>query len=384
MRKMWKLVPAILMSMGLGSLALGSSGCGDGKFAGPPGGSATGQVGVDPLFGATVFTFAPENPAVTGFHDDYWYIDPGRDSDDAASGAAGAWYADTIQALQTAGFNSWIVGGTTPTNIEVNFSHPMMLSFMCQWFRRNADGSRIRERDQFGNLIWSPKSLDISLVTAPVTRQVIPVNQVVYRVDRQVYPANVSPQSVMFGFTSPPANSPGAFPPPQSRYLVNNFSEVGVVLLTKLLPAGSPQLTQARGVSIDDTSGTPTKQGNENVENIGAVPRQQGGGFTTVPTPTGVFGDLYAIDYKNGRVVHPNTPGRTVEEAIIEYVRHFGALHANLISKAIGLISNEGGSITDSKQFILLNGYPYSFVQKDLDTMDKQLLPGSGRDPNIP
>ncbi len=124
MRKLWNLVPALLLSIGMGASALHVTGCGEGKFAGPPGGSSTGQVGVDPLFGATVFTFAPENPSITGFYDDYWYIDPGRDSDDAASGAAGAWYADTIQALQTAGFSSWIVGGTTPTNVEVNFCPP--------------------------------------------------------------------------------------------------------------------------------------------------------------------------------------------------------------------------------------------------------------------
>jgi hypothetical protein len=386
MRKMWKLVPAILMSMGLGALALTNAGCGNGKFAGPPGGSSSGQVGVDPLFGATVFTFAPENPGVTGFHDDFWYIDPGRDSDDQASGQS-TYYADTIQSLQTAGFPGWIIGGNDPTNVEVNFCWPIMLSFMSQWFRRNADGSRIREHDQFGNLIWSPKSLDICLVTAPVQRFLVVVQGgtiVVYQVNRQIYPAGVSLQSVLFGYTSPPANSPGAFPSPQSRYLGRNYSEVGVVQLTKLLPAGAPQLTQARGIAIDDTSGSPTKQGNENVENMGAVPRQQGGGFTSVPTPTGCFGDLYAIDYKAGPVVHPNTPGRTIEEAVIEYARHFGALHANLISHGIGLISNEAGSITDSKQFTLLNGYPYSFVQKDLDKMDKQLLPGSGRDPSIP
>lgn len=386
MRKLLNLIPAVVTSVVLGALALTGSGCGEGKFAGPPGGSSTGAIGVDPLFGATVFTFAPENPQITGFHVDYWYIDPGRDSDDGPGGVIGAWYADTIQSLRTAGFSGWIIQTGSVTNIEVNFQYPLMLSFMSQWFRRNADGSRIRERDQFGALVWSPKSLDICFVTAPVERYVIPPapGQVVYYVRRNTYPSNVSLQSVIFGYTSPPPNSPGSFPPPQSRFLSNNYSEVGCVLLTKLLPAGSPQLTQALGISLDDTSGSPTKQGNENVENLGAIPQQQGGGFTSVPTPTGVFGDLYAIAFKKAPVVQPNTPGHTVEEAVIEFSRHMGALNANLVAKAIGLISSETGSIMDPKQVIFLNGYPYSFVQKDLDTLDKQLLPGSGRDPLIP
>lgn len=386
MNRLLKLVPALVATLTLGSLSLVGAGC-DGKFAGPPGGSSTGSVGVDPLFGATPFTFAPENPLITGFYDDFWFIDPGRDSDDGPGGVQGVWYADTIQAMQTAGFPGWIVKGPTVSNIEVNFANPLMLSFMSQWFRRNADGTRIRERDQFGLLVWSPKSLDICFVTAPVEQVVVAVQggqQITYSTRRSVYPANVSPQSVMFGYTSPPANSPGAFPPPQSRYLTRNFSEIGLVLLTKLLPAGSPQLTQSLGISIDDTAGQPNKQGNENVENLGAVPQQQGGGFTSVPAPTGVFGDLYALAYKKAPVVQPNTPGRTMEEAVIEYARHLGCLHANLIAKAVGLISAEANSITDPKQVIFLNGYPYSFVQKDLDTLDKLQLPGSGRDPNIP
>ncbi len=376
MRKLLAIFPALLLCGLAGSLALTGSGC-DGKFAGPPGGSAVGTPGTEPLFGVTVFTFAVENPLITGFYNDVWYIDPGRDSDDGPGGVVGAFFADTIQALATAGFSGWLIKEQSPTHIEVNNQYPMMLSFMSQWFRRNADGTRIRERDQFGFLVWSPKSLDINFITAPVERIVTPSGQVLYVVNRQAYPAG-SQGSVMFGWTSPPPNSPGDFPPPQSRFLNKNYSEVGLVLLTKLLPAGSPQLSQALGETIGDNTN------NENVENLGAIPQNAGGGFTAVAKPTGVFGDLYALDYKAAPVLKPTTPGHTEEEAVIEYSRHLGALHSNLIAQAVGLNSGEVGTIMDPGQVIWQNGFGYSFIQNDLNALDTMHLPGKGRDPNAP
>lgn len=373
MRKAQFILPSLLALGLIAALA----GC-DGKFAGPPGGSAVGTPGTDPLFGVTVFTFYAENPLVTGFYNDVWYIDPGRDSDDGPGGVIGVWYTDTIQALAAATFSGWLTNETSPSHIEVNNQYPLMLSFMSQWFRRNGNGERIRERDQFGFLIWSPKSLDINFITAPV--EPITYNnppRIVYEVDRTVYP-NSSFGSVIFGYTSPPATSPGDFPPPQSRFLNKNFSEIGLVLLTKLLPAGSPQLSQALGETIGDNID------NENVENLGAIPVNAGGGFTPVPRPTGVFGDLYAIEYKNAPVLKPTTPGHTEEEAVIEYSRHLGALHSNMIAQAVGLNSGIVGTIMDPEQVVFQNGFTYAFIQADLSALDMTHLPGKDRDPNAP
>lgn len=375
MKKLLKILPALLLVGTVGGMATVGSGC-EGDFAGPPGGSAVGTPGTDPLFGVTVFTFAAENPLITGFYCDVWFIDPGRDSDDGPGGVIGAWFADTIQALATANFTGFLIKEQSPTHIEVNFQYPMMLSFMSQWFRRNGDGSRVRERDQFGFLIWSPTSLDINFVTAPVQRIVLPSGQVLYVVDRQAYPAG-SQGSVMFGWTSPPPNSPGDFPPPQSRFLNKNYSELGMVLLSKLLPAGSPQLSQSLGEPLLDAPPNP------NVENMGAIPQNAGGGFAAVASPTGVFGDEFAIDYRQAPVLQPNTPGHTEFEAVIEYSRHLGALHSNLISQGVGLNSGEVGSIMDPSQVIWQNGFGYSFVKNDLDALDTIHLPGENRDPNV-
>jgi hypothetical protein len=159
--------------------------------------------------------------------------------------------------------------------------------------------------------------------------------------------------------------------------LNKNYNECGCVLLTRLLPAGSPQLTQAMGVTINDVVG------NDNVENLGGVPQNQGGGFTAVPTPTGVFGDLYAEAYKQGPVLKPTTPGHDEVEAVVEYSRHMGALHTNLIAQAIGLNSGKVGTLMDPEQAIFQNGFGYSFVQEDLNALDTLHLPGKGRDPNV-
>jgi hypothetical protein len=103
-----------------------------------------------------------------------------------------------------------------------------------------------------------------------------------------------------------------------------------------------------------------------------------------VPQPTGCFGDLFAIDYKKAAVIQPNTPGHEIEEAVIEYSRHFGSLNSNLVSKACGLNSGEVGTIMDPAQVIWQNGYAYHFVQNDLSALDAQHLPGKLRDPNVP
>ena len=121
---------------------------------------------------------------------------------------------------------------------------------------------------------------------------------------------------------------------------------------------------------------------NENVENLGAIPANAGGGFTAVPTPTGAFGDLFAIEYKISPIVQPFTPGHSIVEAEVEYARHLGALQSNLVAQALGLNSGEVGTIMDPSQVIWQNGYAYSFIQSDLQALDKNHLPGKNRDPN--
>lgn len=373
MRKLNKLFPALALAAGIGAMALAGTGC-EGKFAGPPGGSAIGTPGLYPLYGVTPFTFAAENPQITGFYNDVWFIDPGRDADDGPAGQVIV-LADTIQALQTANFSGFLTNRGDPLHIEVNFQYPIMISFMSQWFRRNGDGSRIKELDQFGFLIYSAKSLAINFVTAPV-EPFFTTNptRLVYSVDRLTYPSGL-PGSVLAGWTSPPPNQPGDFPPPQSRYLSRQYSEIGLVQLTKLLPAGAPQLTQSLGLPLADNAD------NENVENAGAIPAALGGGWTSVQSPTGVFGDLFALAYKNAPVVKPTTPGHTEIEACVEYARHLGALHSNLIVQMVGLNSGKVGTLTDPAQVVWQNGYGYTFEQGDLNQLNVIHLPGKDRDP---
>lgn len=376
MKTLLKFLPALALLGALSATATMGTGC-DGKFVGPPGGSVTGSPGLEPLIGATPFTFNVENPIITGFYTDVWYIDPGRESDDGPGGVIGPWFADTVQALKAAGFSGWITNVGSPTHIEVNVQYPMMISFMAQWFRRNADGTRIRELDQFGSLVWSPKSLDISFVSAPVERIVLPSGQVIYYVNRQNYPAG-SQGSVIFGWKAPAPTSPGDFPPPQQVFLGQNYNDIGLVMVSTLVPAGSPLLTQSLGIPVTDTTNNP------NVENMGAVPRDLGGGWTAVAQPTGCFGDLYAKAYKNAPVLQPTTPGHTEDEAAIEYSRHLGALHSNLIAQAVGLGSVESGSIMDPSQVIWQNGFGYAFVLPDIQALDSIHLPGEDRDPTAP
>lgn len=377
-------LPAVLMTLTVGTLAFTGAGC-DGKFAGPPAGSVTGTPGTDPLFGATVFTFAAENPAVTGFYNDVWYIDPGLDSDEGPAGIPN-YTADTMQTLMLASFKGWITGAGNPSHIEVNNWYPLMLSFMSQWYRRNADGTRIRERNQFGIIEWSPKSLNINFLTAPVRQRTLPGGIIVYDVNRNIFPAGL-PGSTIFRWTTQPHSSPGDFPSPVRQFLSNQFSEVGCVLISALLPAGSPQLTQAMGIGIQDSPGTmgnPPTLGNLNTETIGTIPQTVGGGAAPVPLPTGFFGDTYGKAYRKAPVVQYDTAGHDKMEAVVEWCRHSGAVHSNLVAICIGLISDETGTIMDTKQVIFQNGYPYHFAQKDIDKMNKLLLPGEGRDPRVP
>lgn len=350
--------------------------CGEGYFVGPIGGSVGGPTGLVPQTGLGPTDFVNEDPTITGFYTDVWYIDPGRDSNDGPGGVLGPWFADSIQTMQFCGFTGFATNppSANPLDVEVNITWPIMLSFMSQWYHRNSDGTRIQSTDIFGGLIWSSSSLDISFVSGPVQR-VVAGGQVIYLVDRQTHPFQ---NTSLRGWSSPNPVSPGGFPSPQQGYISNRFNECGVVLLRALLSSGTPSITNALGGTISDSTDNPQ------VENLGSIPQSIGGGFTAVPDPTGTFGDIFAEDYRLAPVITPLSIGHTEQEAMIEFARHFGCLHAQLVAQAVGLNSGEVDTIMDPAQVVWQNGFAYSFIQNDLDNLSKVHLPGKLRDPSKP
>lgn len=376
MRKIWK---CVLVSS-LFSVLIMAVACGDGFFVGPIGGSQGGTPGLVPEVGLAPTDFIYEDPLITGFHTDVWYIDPGRDSNDGPGGVAPApFYADSINTMVKAGFSGFASNPpvASPLTNEVNFTWPVMISYMSQWYRRNSDGLRVQSLDIFGNLVWSSSSLDICFVSGPVQLITRPGPQDYYEVFRWVHPFQ-SMGSSMQGWTSPTAASPGSFPAPQQAFATGRYSELGVVLPTALLGAGTPPITNALGVAITDGADNPQ------IENMGTIPQTLGGGFTPVPNPTGTFGYLFADDYRLAPVITPFSPGHTELEAMIEFTRHFGCLHAQLVALAIGLNSGEKDTIMDPEQVIWQNGYAYTFIQADLGDLANIHLPGRFRDPLNP
>ena len=373
MRKIWKCV----LVLSLFSVLIMAGACGDGYFVGPIAGSAGGTPGLVPELGLTPTSFIYEDPLITGFHTDVWFIDPGRDSNDGPGGVRGPFYADSIQTMKFAGFSGFATNPVTASPLlpEVNLTWPVMISYMSQWYHRNSDGTRKKSLDIFGNLVWSSTSLDICFVSGDVIRIVRPGPQIYYEVFRQVDPFQAGS---LQGWTSPNPVSPGGFPSPQQGFLASRYSEIGVVLLRALLGSGTPTVTNAMGVAISDGTDNPQ------VENMGTIPQNIGGGFTAVATPTGTFGDIFAEDYRLAPVITPFSAGHTEEEAMIEFTRHFGCLHAQLIAKAVGLNSGVKNSIMDPEQVVWQNGYAYTFIQADLDSLSKLHLPGKYRDPSQP
>jgi hypothetical protein len=375
MLRLTKLFPALALVAGFGMLALGGAGC-DGKFAGPPGGSAIGTPGLHPLYGVTPFSFQFERPTETGFYNDVWFIDAGRDADDGPSGRI-VIIADSIDSMETATFSGFMTNGPDPRVVEGNYVYSMMVSLMSQWFRRNGDGSRILELDQFQQLVWSDKSLDINFILAPLEVFIVePPTRWYYAINWIIYPD--SPLGQLPGWSSPPPEQIGGTPAPQRRFMSRDYNEIGLVNVGSMLPAGSPLLTQSLGLPVPDD--VP----NENVENAGAVPTEvtAGGGQWSIPSaPTGVFGDNFALAYRSAPVIKPTTPGHDEFQAAVEYARHKGALHVNLLVQMIGLGSGEEGSLTDTAQVIWQNGYGYAFVQDDLNELKGTHLPGRWRDP---
>ncbi|MDC1142412.1 hypothetical protein OAU50_04925 [Planctomycetota bacterium] len=373
MRKMLKYLPVIAMVTAVTSVA----GCGEGVFVGPPGGSIVGSPGLYPTMGLTPPDFLYEDPTVTDIYNDVWYIDPGRDSNEGPGGLTTIPTADAINAMQMAGFTDFIVGGSGSAHApEVNVVWPIMLSFMSQWYHRNGDGSRKSEMDIFGQLVWSTASLDINFVTGTVV--FVPPNRgPLWEVVRSADPFAGTGQP-MSGWSAPTPASPGSFPSPQQVYSINRFSECGVVLLKTLLASGTPVVTQGLGLPITDNPN------NDQVENMGTIPQSLGGGAAAVPNPTGTFGDVFADDYRVAPVFTPFSLGHTEDEAAIEYARHFGCVHAQLVAQAVGLNSIQINTIMDPAQVVWQNGFGYSFIQNDLDALANVHLPGRGRDPRIP
>lgn len=368
----------------------------DGKFVGPPQGSASGNRGLDPLIGATPFSFAPEDRQLTGFAVDHWFLDPGRDSNDGINGNLPI--GDGIDALRDALFTAFVTGNrqsSSPSELEVNFQYPMTVSFMCQWFFRNADNTRPTQLDIFRREVYSDSALDISFLTAPLTRQRDMMgNLISILLPRTTYPnrdaAGGAIQFPLSGWTSPPSNEPGGFPPPQFNFTANNFNECGVVRVTAVTGSNNSLLTTGLGGALTDDVDNPR------VENLGAVPTVNTNGTAQpISQPTGVFGDNYAVSYRMAPVKQPpqadpnamppvppqNINDPELEEALIEYSRHLGAVHANIIGQSIGLSTGATGTLMDPGQAVFENRYEYRFSSDDIEKLDQDALPGRLRDP---
>lgn len=387
-------LPMLISACSSGNSTLGL----DGKFVGPPQGSASGNRGLDPLVGATPFTFAPEDRSTTGYAVDHWFMDPGRDSNDGFAGNLPI--ADAIDALKDAIFTAFVTGNrqqASPAGLEVNVQYAMSVSFCCQWFFRNADNSRPTELDVFLKEVYSDSALDISLITGPVERQYDPMSGTLISIllNRDVYPnRDLGMGAVIFplnGWTSPPPNEPGGFPPPQDNFRANQFNEIGVVRVTAVTGSSSSLLTTGLGGALTDDTDNPR------VENLGAIPQANtAGNAQPISQPTGVFGDNYALTYRQMPVKQPpvadpnatppippqNINDPELEEALIEYSRHFAAVHANLIGQCIGLSVGATGTLMDPGQAVFENRYEYRFGEDDIDKLANQCLPGKFRDPN--
>lgn len=357
----------------------------DGAFVGPPQGSASGNTGLDPLIGATPFTFAPEIRNITGFTVDHWFMDPGRDSDDGPNLQLPI--ADGINTLSQAGFDAFVGSGAqaTPSIVEINFQYPLSVSFMCQWYRRLADNSRPREFDIFGREVYSSSALDISFITAPVTEQRDQSGLLISKViQRQIWP-NREDFLPLANWTSPPAGEIGAFPSPRQPFSSNQFSECAIVRPNQL--AG--QLFGGLGVSL------PDDDENSHVENMGTVPDvDTQGTFRPIGQPLGLFGDNFATEYRFAPVRQPKRPDPQaippvppqslsdpdLEAALIEYSRHMAAVKANLVAQGVGVQGNKDGTIMDNSKAVWENRYEYRFEQDDFDDLANKLLPGRFRD----
>jgi hypothetical protein len=403
-----------IAALGIAALSIGLVGCNNASFAGPPQGSGTSSRGLEPLVGATMFTFAPEMKQVTGFAVDHWYIHPDSDSDDTFNGNPVAW-GDGIDALKMATFGAFVQSVQSgqagePGYLEINLQFPMTMSFMCQWFFRNADNSRPRIFDIFGRELYSDSSLDISLTTAPTVEIRDPnTNQLIAVLTNSDYPNRdlrvAGTDLPLKGWTSPPVGDPSQFPQPFQTFTAAQFNRVGHIKVGAVSGgigggagqggAGSTAGGQAGGNGgLALGASIPDNDENTRVESIMSIPATNiFGQQIQVRNPVGVFADNLALRYRGAPVKQPPqvdplaVPPRLrvsindvdLEEALIEFSRHQAAVFTSIIGQAIGLSPSKQGTLMDPGMAVFENRYEYRFDQDDISLMANKALPGRFR-----
>ncbi len=399
-----------IAAIGVAALCFSLTGCNNASFAGPPQGSGTSSRGLEPLVGANMFTFAPEMEIVTGFAVDHWFIHPDSDSNDVFAGSPVAW-GDAIDALKMAGFGAFVEAvqagqAGQPNYLEVNMQFPMTMSFMCQWFFRNADNTRPKIFDIFGRQLYSDSALDISFTTAPTvqvrqpnTQQLIAVQTNTDYPNRDLRAAGTD--LPLMGWTAPPFGDPSLFPPSFQTFTAAQFNRVGHIIVGSVTGglgaggAGSTPGGQAGGASgLALGASIPDSDENSRVESIMSVPStNQNGQQIQVRTPVGVFADNLAVTYRNAPVkqapqidLNAIPPRTTVsindvdlEEALIEFSRHQAAVYTNIVGQAIGLNPSKAGTLMDPGMAIFQNRYEYRFSTDDISLMATKCLPGRFR-----
>jgi hypothetical protein len=397
----------MLSLIGAAALGLALAGCNNASFAGPPQGSSLSGRGLEPLVGATPFTFEPEMRVVTGFSVDHWFVHAGTDSNDGFNQQPVAW-CDGLDALKDAGFKHFITNNNSqqasnPLSGELNVQFPMTVSFMCQWFFRNADNSRPLTYDVFGRQVYSDAALDISLITAEVVEVFSPPPPVLIAVSYDAdYPSR-GPAGIdvpLKGWTTPPTGDPSAFPPSRQVFTASQYNTLAMIVVKQVSAGGGGGATGG-GTSSGGTSqlalgaALADDRANSYVETMNSVPSVNPftGGQVAVLTPVGCFGDNYALAYRQAPVkqppqVDPNgTPPRfsvsindpDLEEALIEFSRHMGSVYTNLIGQAIGLSPSAPGTLMDPAMAKFQNRYEYRFAESDIDLLANTVLPGRYR-----
>ncbi|NUQ36159.1 MAG: hypothetical protein HUU29_14590 [Planctomycetaceae bacterium] len=370
--------PASAISMAaLGAIVC--LGC-DGAFVGPPGagGGLGASSGDEPIVGASPLNFAPEFEELTGFATDIFHLSAGLHTDITNITADG----DGVDALKFAHYDDFIAMDPTetlPREAEINVQFPMTISFISQWFRRNADGSRIQTLDAFGNLEYSSTSLDISFVTLPLLRT---GNNVA---DALASPA-LMPGGPLEGWDYPAANPPDQFPRPFETFFQAQFSRVSIVLLGFQNGGGVVAGTELAHGLVDNDK-------NEFVENCGTTVtvNPQTGTFPPNNEPTGVFGEVFAGTIINEAVWQPDeapaADPQTItdpffERALVEYSRHLGAVFTSVIAECIGLTPTTDGTLTDTARVQWFNEYQYAFSLDTIDILASKVI--GDLDPNDP
>ncbi|MCA8938757.1 MAG: hypothetical protein KDB07_03050, partial [Planctomycetes bacterium] len=102
---------AMAALLGAAAIGVGFTACGGGSFVGPPQGSTFGGR-VNPLIGASPFTFEPEVEQVTGFAVDHFFINCGADTNESFTGG-NIPIADGINALADAEYEQFVCGNCT-------------------------------------------------------------------------------------------------------------------------------------------------------------------------------------------------------------------------------------------------------------------------------